>query len=102
MLFQGGALFDSLPVWENVAFRLINADGVGRREAKDRAVEALGLVKLAPMWPTAIHPNFRAACRSAPALPAPLSAAQPAVLRRTDHRAGPDHGGGDQRLIRRR
>ena len=23
-LFQGGALFDSLPVWENVAFRLIN------------------------------------------------------------------------------
>lgn len=48
MLFQGGALFDSLPVWENVAFRLINADGVGRREARDRAVEALALVKLAP------------------------------------------------------
>jgi phospholipid/cholesterol/gamma-HCH transport system ATP-binding protein len=48
MLFQGGALFDSLPVWENVAFRLINADGVGRREARERAVEALALVKLAP------------------------------------------------------
>jgi phospholipid/cholesterol/gamma-HCH transport system ATP-binding protein len=41
-------LFDSLPVWENVAFRLINADGVGRREARERAVEALALVKLAP------------------------------------------------------
>ena len=26
MLFQSGALFDSLTVWENVAFRLINAD----------------------------------------------------------------------------
>jgi phospholipid/cholesterol/gamma-HCH transport system ATP-binding protein len=46
MLFQGGALFDSLTVWENVAFRLINADGVGRAEAKERAIEALALVRL--------------------------------------------------------
>ena len=48
MLFQGGALFDSLTVWENVAFRLINADGVGRAEAKERAIEALALVRLSP------------------------------------------------------
>ena len=41
MLFQSAALFDSLTVWENVAFRLINADGVGRREAKERAIETL-------------------------------------------------------------
>ena len=27
MLFQGGALFDSLPVWENVAFGLIQGRG---------------------------------------------------------------------------
>ena len=46
MLFQGGALFDSLTVWENVAFRLINAEGVGRRVAKARAIETLGLVRL--------------------------------------------------------
>ncbi len=46
MLFQGGALFDSLRVWENVGFRLINADGVGRAEAKARAIEALALVRL--------------------------------------------------------
>jgi len=46
MLFQGAALFDSLSIWENVGFRLINADGVGRREARERAIEALGLVKL--------------------------------------------------------
>jgi phospholipid/cholesterol/gamma-HCH transport system ATP-binding protein len=46
MLFQGAALFDSLSVWENVAFRLINADGVSRREARKRAVEALARVRL--------------------------------------------------------
>ena len=46
MLFQGAALFDSLSVWENVAFRLINADGVSRRDAKKRAVEALARVRL--------------------------------------------------------
>jgi phospholipid/cholesterol/gamma-HCH transport system ATP-binding protein len=48
MLFQGAALFDSLTVWENVAFRLINADKVGRKEARDRAVAALGRVGLKP------------------------------------------------------
>jgi phospholipid/cholesterol/gamma-HCH transport system ATP-binding protein len=48
MLFQGGALFDSLTVWENVAFRLINADKVPRKEAKKRAVEALARVRLGP------------------------------------------------------
>jgi phospholipid/cholesterol/gamma-HCH transport system ATP-binding protein len=46
MLFQGGALFDSLPVWENVAFRLINADNVSRKEARKRAIEALERVRL--------------------------------------------------------
>ncbi|HEY4029070.1 MAG TPA: ATP-binding cassette domain-containing protein [Caulobacteraceae bacterium] len=46
MLFQGGALFDSLTVWENVAFRLINADKVARKEAKTRAVGALERVRL--------------------------------------------------------
>ncbi|MDE2303369.1 MAG: ATP-binding cassette domain-containing protein [Sphingomonadales bacterium] len=48
MLFQGAALFDSLTVWENVAFRLINADGVKRRAARERAIEALRLVRLGP------------------------------------------------------
>ncbi|PVM84464.1 ABC transporter ATP-binding protein [Caulobacter radicis] len=48
VLFQGAALFDSLTVWENVAFRLINADRVPRKEAKERAIEALELVRLAP------------------------------------------------------
>ena len=30
MLFQGGALFDSLPVWRNIAFRLIEQVIIGR------------------------------------------------------------------------
>ena len=46
MLFQGSALFDSLKVWQNVGFRLINADKVDRREARERAIEALGRVGL--------------------------------------------------------
>lgn len=48
MLFQGGALFDSLTVWENIAFRLIYADGVARKEARERAIDTMRRVRLAP------------------------------------------------------
>lgn len=48
MLFQGGALFDSLPVWENVAFGLIQGRKMSRRAAKERAIETLEKVGLAP------------------------------------------------------
>jgi len=47
MLFQGGALFDSLPVWENVAFGLIEAQGMPRKQAKPIAIETLRKVGLA-------------------------------------------------------
>ncbi len=46
MLFQSGALFDSLTVWENVAFRLINTPGTKRKDAKERALETLKKVRL--------------------------------------------------------
>lgn len=46
MLFQGAALFDSLPVWENVAFGLIQGRGMGRRQARDIAMEKLAKVGL--------------------------------------------------------
>ncbi|TGD42989.1 ABC transporter ATP-binding protein [Pseudotabrizicola sediminis] len=49
MLFQGGALFDSLRVWENVAFRLMR--GATRRpkdEARAIALEKLRRVGLGP------------------------------------------------------
>jgi len=45
MLFQGAALFDSLPVWENVAFALLN-HGTSRGEARERAAEVLAWVDL--------------------------------------------------------
>ncbi len=46
MLFQGAALFDSLPVWENVAFGLLQVDRMGRDEAKQKAIETLAQVGL--------------------------------------------------------
>jgi phospholipid/cholesterol/gamma-HCH transport system ATP-binding protein len=46
MLFQGAALFDSLTVWENVAFGLIRAQGLSRRDAKPIAIKNLAAVGL--------------------------------------------------------
>ena len=50
MLFQGAALFDSLTVWQNVAFRLIHARTrpLGRRAARDLAIAKLARVGLGP------------------------------------------------------
>ncbi|MEO1249466.1 MAG: ATP-binding cassette domain-containing protein [Pseudomonadota bacterium] len=48
MLFQGAALFDSLSVWENVAFGLIQGRGMARAEAKDIAIDKLANVGLTP------------------------------------------------------
>ena len=49
MLFQGAALFDSIPVWQNVAFRLLR--GTLKRpldEAREIAIEKLRRVGLTP------------------------------------------------------
>ena len=46
MLFQGGALFDSLKVWENVAFDLIQNRGMRKKEAKIVAIKVLRQVGL--------------------------------------------------------
>lgn len=48
MLFQGGALFDSLAVWENVAFGLVQGRGMARAQARDIAIEKLRQVGLGP------------------------------------------------------
>lgn len=48
MLFQGAALFDSLSVWENVAFGLIENQKMPRKQAKNEAVRVLRQVGLAP------------------------------------------------------
>lgn len=46
VLFQQGGLFDSLKVWENICFRLINNEGMSRREARELAIEKLARVNL--------------------------------------------------------
>lgn len=46
MLFQGAALFDSMRVWENVAFGLIQGRGIDRRTAYDTALDKLHSVGL--------------------------------------------------------
>lgn len=46
MLFQGGALFDSLPVWHNIAFGLIHGKHMDKAAAKTLAVEKLDAVGL--------------------------------------------------------
>ncbi len=48
MLFQGSALFNSLRVWENVAFGLIQGRGMERKEAKKIALAKLAAVGLGP------------------------------------------------------
>ncbi|MBI3512836.1 MAG: ABC transporter ATP-binding protein [Proteobacteria bacterium] len=48
MLFQGSALFDSLPVWQNVAFGLIQGRGMKRNQAREIAIEKLAAVGLGP------------------------------------------------------
>lgn len=46
MLFQYAALFDSMKVWENVAFALIRQKGMREKEARDVAIEKLRMVGL--------------------------------------------------------
>ena len=48
MLFQNGALFDSLPLWENVAFPLLSTRAIPRSGARARSIELLGEVGLGP------------------------------------------------------
>jgi phospholipid/cholesterol/gamma-HCH transport system ATP-binding protein len=48
MLFQGSALFDSLSVWENVAFGLVQGRGMERQAAQEIALAKLAAVGLGP------------------------------------------------------
>jgi len=48
VLLQQNGLFDSLPVWENIAFKLLNVRGFAVEEAREVAFEKLGQVGLAP------------------------------------------------------
>jgi len=58
MLFQNGALFDSLPVWENVVFGLLAQHRLSRPEGRRRAADFLAEVGLAAsvgdLYPSAL------------------------------------------------
>lgn len=58
-LFQGGALFDSIPIWQNIAFRLLNQnsnDKSSKKNAKEIAISNLKSVglseKIADLYPS--------------------------------------------------
>lgn len=55
-LFQGGALFDSLSVWENIAFRLLYQKKMNKKDAREIALQKLKLVglseKTADLYPS--------------------------------------------------
>ncbi len=63
MLFQGAALFDGLPVWQNVAFGLIQAMGTELRKAKEIALNKLAQVGLGPevgeLWPAELSGGMK-------------------------------------------
>jgi phospholipid/cholesterol/gamma-HCH transport system ATP-binding protein len=63
MLFQGAALFDSLTVWENVAFGLVQGGRMPRSEARDIAMAKLADVGLAPdvgeLWPAELSGGMK-------------------------------------------
>ena len=79
MLFQAAALFDSLPVWENVAFGLLARHKCSRTEAKRRAGEVLAQVGLDPsvgdLWPAELSGGMQKRVGLARAI-----AAQPEIL----------------------
>ena len=79
MLFQAAALFDSLPVWENVAFGLLARHLCSRDEAKKRAGEVLKQVGLDPsvgeLWPAELSGGMQKRVGLARAI-----AAQPEIL----------------------
>lgn len=63
MLFQNGALFDSMTVWENVAFSLLNVDKMKPEIARKIAIEKLADVGLTPkvanMMPSELSGGMR-------------------------------------------
>lgn len=48
MLFQYGGLFDGMPVWQNIAFKQLQAGAISEAEARELATDKLAIVNLGP------------------------------------------------------
>jgi phospholipid/cholesterol/gamma-HCH transport system ATP-binding protein len=79
MLFQGGALFDSLPVWENICFGLLQTGKIVREQAMDIAVDKLRMVGLGPEVATKLPAELSGGMQKRVAL-ARAIAAQPEII----------------------
>ena len=79
MLFQGAALFDSLPIWRNVAFRLLQQKDLSRADCRDIAIEKLRRVgmseKVADLYPAELSGGMQKRVGLARAI-----AAQPEII----------------------
>jgi phospholipid/cholesterol/gamma-HCH transport system ATP-binding protein len=61
-VFQNGALFDSLPVWYNVAFYLVEKKGIKEKEAREKArhyLSLLGLSGTEDLYPSELSGGMR-------------------------------------------
>jgi phospholipid/cholesterol/gamma-HCH transport system ATP-binding protein len=79
MLFQGGALFDSLPVWENICFGLLQTKRIERDQARDIAVDKLRMVGLGADVATKLPAELSGGMQKRVAL-ARAIAAQPEII----------------------
>jgi phospholipid/cholesterol/gamma-HCH transport system ATP-binding protein len=89
MLFQQGGLFDSLTVWENVAFKQVTRRELSRVDARDLAIEKLRLVGL-PASVADLHPVSLSGGMQKRAGIARAIAADPKVLLLDEPTAGLD------------
>lgn len=102
MLFQGAALFDSLPVWENVAFYPLQSQGMNRRKARELGLRYLAEVGLdadiADLYPAELSGGMRKRVGLARAI-----ATEPDIIFFDEPTTGLDPIMGDMidRLIRR-
>ena len=89
MLFQQGGLFDSMTVWENVAFKQVTRRELDRTAARELAIEKLGMVGLAPqvadLYPVSLSGGMQKRAGIARAI-----AANPKVLLLDEPTAGLD------------
>jgi len=78
-LFQGGALFDSLTIWENIAFRLLYQQKMDKIKARKIALEKLSAVglsaKIADLYPSELSGGMQKRASLARAI-----AAQPEII----------------------